>query len=134
MTPTKFINLLTKNNGIYEVITKFPHKLYFDIDHHSSSDENFLPRVKELITEYFPNIELAISGSITPDKTSYHIIAQNYVIHDDKERTQIKMAVKSLQAKCDAFDWKVYTKNRNMKCINQSKDDGRVCTNIFITL
>ena len=126
MTPTKFINLLTKNNGIYEVITKFPHKLYFDIDHHSSSDENFLPRVKELITEYFPNIELAISGSITPDKTSYHIIAQNYVIHDDKERTQIKMAVKSLQAKCDAFDWKVYTKNRNMKCINQSKDDGRV--------
>lgn len=125
-TPNKLLSLLSKNNGLYEVITQFPHKLYFDIDHHSAPDENFLSKIKELIVEYFPTIELAISGSITDTKTSYHIIAQNYVIHDEKERQQIKTAVKSLQSKCDAFDWKVYTKNRNMKCINQSKDDGRV--------
>ena len=30
--PEQFLGLITTNKGLYEVITKFPHKVYFDID------------------------------------------------------------------------------------------------------
>lgn len=126
ITPNKLLCLLSKNYGLYEVITSFPHKLYFDIDSSASPDINFLNNIKNLISDFFPNIDLAISGSVTPEKTSYHMVAQNYLIHNEKERQQIKIAIKLLASKHIAFDHKVYTKNRNMKCINQSKDDGRV--------
>lgn len=124
-TPLRFLELIKKNKGLYEVITSFPHKLYFDID----GDANCVPleRLKEIINEFFPNAELAVSGSKTDDKISYHIIAQNYIIHNEPERIYVKEVIKHICNKvCDAFDWKVYTKNRNMKCINQGKTDGRI--------
>lgn len=126
-TPTIFVNLLEKNYGLYEVITQFPHKVYFDIDKHEGANETYLENIKNIIWQFFPNAEMAISGSITETKTSYHIVLQNYVITSEQERDQIKHIVKFLCEKYDeSFDWKVYTKNRNMKCINQSKIDGRI--------
>ena len=123
--PLKLSELIKKNNGIYEVITKFPHKVYFDVD--GKEDCPDLAKLKEIINEYFPNAQMAISGSITDIKKSYHITLSNYIIHNEEERIIIKTIVKHLSTKInDCFDWKVYTKNRNMKCINQSKRDGRV--------
>lgn len=129
MTPNHFINSLEKNNGLYEVIHKFPHKMYFDIDKKAPFEDGFLDKIKQHILEYFPNAEMAISGSITTEKVSYHIVLQNYQIHNEDERLKIRHIVSHMNKVCDeSFDWKVYTKNRNMKCINQSKEDGRVQT------
>jgi hypothetical protein len=124
----KSAELIKKNHGIYEVICDYPHKLYFDIDCKTPVIEKpILQDILQMIRNIWPNGELAISGSIVEDvKESYHIVSDKYVIHNDEEREMVKSAVKHLQSKNDAFDWKVYTKNRNMKCINQSKTDGRV--------
>lgn len=79
------------------------------------------------LEEFFPNAVYAVSGSNTEKKISLHIVLQNYVIHNEDERQHIKHLTKYIcENLCADFDWKVYTKNRNMKCINQSKDDGRV--------
>ena len=125
-TPQNILTLLEDNHGIYELITKFPHKIYFDIDKKENLKGGSLQHFKEIINDVFPDSDMAISGSITDIKESYHITLNNYMIHNEEERTQVKMIVKHLQTKDDAFDWKVYTKNRQMKCINQSKLDGRV--------
>jgi hypothetical protein len=124
--PTKFIDLACKNHGLYEVITSFPHKVYFDIDKHCKAEPEFLEKIKAIITEYFDNPVFAISGSYTETKTSFHIILSNYLIHNEEDRAYMKHLCKYLMQRDDSFDWKVYTTNRNMKCINQSKDDGRV--------
>jgi len=125
--PLKLLELIKANKGIYEVITAYPHKLYFDIDKKGDVKESFLNDIKETINKYFPNADLAVSGSVTPEKVSYHIISNNYTIHNAEEREYVKQIIKHLCENVDdSFDWKVYTKNRNMKCINQSKRDGRV--------
>jgi len=127
-TAEKATELIKKNHGIYEVICEYPHKLYFDIDCKKPIiDKPILERTMQQIKSIWPNGEWAVSGSIVEDvKESYHIVSDKYVIHNDEEREMVKSAVKHLQSENDAFDWKVYTKNRNMKCINQSKADGRV--------
>lgn len=126
-SPQNLLSLLEKNHGIYELITHFPHKVYFDIDKSENLVGGSLQYFTGIIDEFFPNSDMAISGSITEVKESYHIVLNNYMIHNEDERTQVKMIAKYLQSsKDDAFDWKVYTKNRQMKAINQSKLDGRV--------
>lgn len=127
-TPDKLCKLIAKNHGIYEVITGYPHKLYFDIDNKKKSPDTelILPTIMEQIKAVWPEGDWAISGSNTPEKESYHLVSDTYVIHNEEERNKVKTAVKYLQTKHEAFDWKVYTTNRNMKCVNQSKDDGRV--------
>jgi hypothetical protein len=126
-SPDKYINLLEKNKGLYEVITSFPHKVYFDIDKESRQEESYLTSVKEKISTYFPDCKFAVSGSYTEKKTSFHIVLENYLISNEDERTQMKILVKNIcETDDDGFDWKVYTKNRNMKSINQSKDDKRI--------
>jgi hypothetical protein len=127
--PEHLLKLLEENRGIYEVIRTFPHKVYFDIDKTNDGtmcDAEFIQNVKQIIAETFVNAEMEISGSITESKISYHIVLQNYVIHSEQERQTMKHVVKTMHAKDAAFDWKVYTKNRNMKCTGQSKEDGRV--------
>jgi hypothetical protein len=124
----KLLELITKNHGIYEVIISYPHKLYFDIDcKNPVVGAPILEDVLKSIKGIWPNGNLAVSGSVVENvKESYHIVSDTYVIHNDTERDMVKSAVKYLQSTNNAFDWKVYTKNRNMKCINQSKADGRV--------
>lgn len=125
--PEYFLKLIETNCGLYEVITKFPHKVYFDIDKKGLADAEYLQNIKQIILQYFPEAQMAISGSMKETKTSYHIVLQNYVIHNEDERQHMKHLVKYIcEHQDDSFDWKVYTKNRNMKIINQSKDDGRV--------
>lgn len=123
--PAKLLSLLESNHGLYEVITDFPHKVYFDVDDDKETPTP-LDVIKQHILTYFPSAEFAISGSVTEKKTSYHIILSNYLIRNIEDRITMKHIVKKLQETDSAFDWKVYTPNRNMKCINQSKDDGRV--------
>jgi len=131
--PQMLLTLLEKNNGIYEVIHRFPHKVYFDIDgkverqHTQEEFQQWMDATLVHITPFFPNAVLAISGSNTEHKISLHVVLQNYVIHNEEERQYMKHLVKYIHdTHSDAYDWKVYTKNRNMKCIRQSKDDGRV--------
>lgn len=125
--PSYLLKLLEKNHGLYEVVTSFPHKVYFDIDKKGEASCDYIETIKQTILQFFPNADMAISGSINETKTSYHIVLQNYSIHNETERTTMKHIVKHINETInDSFDWKVYTKNRNMKCINQSKDDGRV--------
>lgn len=136
--PNKLIDIIQKNHGIYEVITDFPHKVYFDIDLSDSSidTELFLESIKNIIIHFFPNADMAISGSVTSVKTSYHIVLQNYIVKSKLDQTTLKTIVKVMNELNSAFDWKVYTSNRQMKCINQSKPDGRVqelITNTNIT-
>jgi len=67
---------------------------------------------------------MAISGSETDTKHSYHITLTNYVFKNEQERKQFKLFVNNvLYIEDDGFDTKVYTKNRNMKCVNQSKPE-----------
>jgi hypothetical protein len=126
LTPEHCLKLLEKNYGIYEVITSFPHKVYFDIDRHLNGTETdvdiFLDSCLKNIKEFFPIGDWAVSGSITEGvKQSYHIVSDSYVIHNKEERNIIQFIAKKLN-----FDSKVYSSNQNMKCINQSKLDGRV--------
>ena len=73
-TPENLLQILHKNNGLYEVITTYPHKVYFDIDNDDKPDPTFKDKIIDKINELFPNPDIAISGSTTEDKTSYHII------------------------------------------------------------
>lgn len=124
--PLKMLDLIKTNKGLYEVITDYPHKVYFDIDKKGNGVGGVSP-YKNIINQFFPNADMAISGSITNEKTSYHIVCNNYIIHNPREREYVKQIVKHISETIDeSFDWKVYTNNRNMKCINQSKRDGRV--------
>jgi hypothetical protein len=126
-TPEKVCDLIKKNCGLYEIISDYPHKLYFDIDCKDPVlDKPILNEILELIRTIWPNGNFAVSGSVVAEKESYHLVSDTYVIHNDAERAMVKSAVKFLKTKHDAFDWKVYTPNRPMKCINQSKVDGRV--------
>jgi len=130
ISPSQFLELIQTNKGLYEVITKFPHKVYFDIDkkgeYNDEEFQNYKESVKEIILRYFPNANFAISGS-NDNKASLHIILNNYVIQNEEDRLLVKSVAKYINENIDnAFDWKVYTKNRNMKIINQSKPDGRV--------
>ncbi len=126
--PDVFLTNLEKNNGLYEIIHHFPHKVYFDIDEKAIDNfDAFLENVKQIILGYFPNADLAISGSHTAEKASLHLVLNNYLINNEADRTHMKALAKYIQDNdLPSCDWKVYTKNRNMKCINQSKLDGRV--------
>jgi len=118
-TSTDDILKLTKKNiGLYEVVDSYPYKVYFDIDGDKWCS---LTNIKDLIFKYFNDAQMSISGYISNDKVSYHIILNNYLIHNDEERDKLKLIVKYLHKFDSSFDSKVYTKNRMMKCINQSK-------------
>lgn len=131
--PEQLLSLLETNKGIYEVITKFPFKVYFDIDcklenplNEIEKCEHVESKIKTVLT-FFPNADISISGSVTDKKASYHFTLSNYVIHNISERNMLKAICIYINTNIDSdFDWKVYTQNRNMKAINQSKDDGRV--------
>lgn len=141
-TPEALLPLITSNNYLYEVITSYPYKVYFDIDEEIEPDKpteldelfelleiepiekninDYLKPHIRVINELFPNGDIAISGSLSASKASFHITLNNYLIRSDIDREVVKIIVETLK-----WDNKVYTKNRNMKLINQSKPDGRI--------
>ena len=122
----ELLKLTTKDNSIYEVICSFPHKIYFDIDG-DNKDYNIYEKIVPKINELFPDADMAVSGSKSDVRQSYHIVLNNYLINSEEDRQRMKSLAKYLKLNFDdGFDDKVYTKNRNMKCINQSKEDGRI--------
>lgn len=114
----QILELLNKNIGLFEVIHKFPYKVYFDIDGDNNCNLN---DIKNIINKHFKGCNMSISGYEIENKNSYHIILNNYIINNVEEREKLKIIVKYFNSLNSNFDWKVYTKNRNMKAINQSK-------------
>ena len=124
-TQEHLIKIIDKNIGAYEVISKYPHKAYFDID---CDDGTPLETFKKIIQSKIQGeLKWAISGSETETKNSYHITLNNYTINNIVDRENFKQFVMNLHSENNGFDTKVYTNNRNMKIINQSKqNDSRV--------
>ena len=124
-TQEQLIKIIDKNIGAYEVISKYPHKAYFDID---CDDGTPLETFKKIIQSKIQGeLKWAISGSETETKNSYHITLNNYTINNIVDRENFKQFVMNLHNENNGFDTKVYTNNRNMKIINQSKqNDTRV--------
>jgi hypothetical protein len=122
----EILELTKKDNFIYEVICDMPHKVYFDIDA-DNKDYNIFYYITKKIDELFPNSDMAISGSYSDIRQSYHIVLNNYLITSLEDREQIKNLVKTLKETFDdSFDARVYQNNKIMKCFNQSKGDGRI--------
>lgn len=116
--PNKLIKLIKLNHGIYETIMENrKRKVYFDID---GKEEDKLEKAIKIINDYFPkNAQLNISGS--KENNSYHIVINNYFFNNQKEQ---RILARLMDIHNDIFDNKVYTKDRYMKCINQSKPNS----------
>lgn len=128
MNPEKVLVSMQANHGLYEVLAKFPYKVYFDIDkkRNGENQDDFLQLCKTQILSVFTDGVMAISGSITNEKLSYHIVLNNYLIENEEQLQHVKILLKQLKQQNEAFDLNVYKKNQNMKMPNQSKLDGRV--------
>ena len=87
------LRLTEKDNGIYEVIYKYPHKVYFDIDA-DNKDYDILKKITPKIKELFKDADICISGSKSKIRQSYHITLNNYLIKNDEDRQKIKALVK----------------------------------------
>jgi len=123
------ITIMNKNIGLYEVLHfKNKMKVYFDIDCEEDFEVNKIEVFKNIILKYIPDCDFGISGSETEKKNSYHIVLNNYVFNSEVERENFKLfVINILYPENNGFDTKVYTMNRNMKIINQSKQgDPRV--------
>ena len=125
-TPDNLLKLCEKNKGIYEMLHKYPQKVYFDIDKtvpvEGLDDPLYLAKCKRIIEDIFPDGDAAVSGSKTSEKESYHIILNNYVMNSEADKTHLKMIIKHIHSNIDnSFDISVYGKARAMKCFNQGK-------------
>ena len=89
--PDELLSLVERDNGIYEVICSYPHKVYFDIDA-DNKDYDILEKIIPKINELFPDSQMAISGSKSDVRQSYHIVLNNYMISSEKERNHIKIS------------------------------------------
>jgi len=124
------IQLLQADNfNICEVLTSYPKRVYFDIDDDDASIN--LKELKKVIKKYFGlgKEEYTIAGYEEKDKHSYHIVVKDYFIRNADELDKMKQLVKYVKSKggiCSKFDDLVYTKNRQMKCIYQSKQDKHI--------
>lgn len=122
----ELLRLSEKDNCIYEVLCDFPHKLSFDIDA-DNKDYDVLEKIVPYLNDLFPNADIAVSGSKSEIRQSYHIILNNYLIRNVEDRNNIKYLVKELKENYDdSFDFSVYNSNKFMKLFNQSKQDGRI--------
>ena len=96
---TKDLNaLVAKQNGLYENINNFPHKVYFDLDvkidssrqiDSESNSQNIVDKIVEIVLD--PDI--AVSGSKSDSELSYHITLNNHRITNQSEREQMKRIV-----------------------------------------
>ena len=130
--PSDFVKLLEQDNQLYEVIHKFPSKVYFDIEKYGIYPELF-EESKAKIRELIPGAVLVESGGITYDerteadvaagkpdksKTSYHFILNSHLITDERERKTVQDIALILKNDSLGGDETVYGSNRGMKCVN----------------
>ena len=127
------------NQNICEVLTTYPKRVYFDIDAIGINPGDFtLDHVFEIMAKHFgidPD-HLTISGYSVEGKTSYHVVATNLYLFDADDLEKLKQCVKyikSLGGNCDYFDDKVYTLNRQMKCLYQSKPGQNIALPLWPT-
>ena len=123
--PEQLLKLVEKNRYIQEVLAFYPFKVYFDIDKHSK-DEELLNKIVDIVNKYFPDPDIAVSGSIFDKKTSYHIVANNYLIKNINDHKYLKSIVSLMKQEEESFDLEVYKKNQAFKAVNQSKPDKRI--------
>lgn len=117
---------LTKNCGMYEVIIHDkPRQVYFDLDFRG---KDHIESFKNLLLKLMPDANINISGSIQEFKTSYHVVIDNYYFENVEKQKCLVSWIK--QEKIDGIplnelgvDTQVYDRNRNFKCIGQSKVD-----------
>ena len=74
-----------------------------------------------MFNNVFPDSDMAISGSENDFKYSYHITLNNYMCLDSDDKALLKRLVKYMKTFFNDIDISVYSKNRCMKYINQSK-------------
>lgn len=117
--PEAFVSkLLTHNYGLYEILIEHrKRKIYFDIDH--DKDDIKLNKAKKIISDTFPEAIMNISGN--KEHGSYHIVLQNYYYENLEEMECLKLWILEQNKDGEIFDKAIYTKNRLMKCVNQSK-------------
>jgi hypothetical protein len=143
VSPTHLLKLLESNKGIFECLSHYPKKVYFDIDckkkemgdkfaSYFNHHKEYLEDCCDIIGDSFRNADLAISGSITDYAISFHITLTNYIIQNKEQLETMKYIVKEMRVKEPTFDDKVYTRNRFMKAVNQSKPNDDRIQNILI--
>ncbi|KAJ3282912.1 hypothetical protein HK104_010655 [Borealophlyctis nickersoniae] len=122
VTLDQLLKRLEKEHGIYEIlIPDVPRKIHFDIDKSNASFDE----IKSIITGYFPGAIMNISGRLDgPEGMSVHITLENYFAPNLECMEVVKVI--ALQKLEKGFDPRIYTKNRNMKCINQAKPNEEV--------
>lgn len=131
----KLEELLKDDKQLFEVMhNDRSQKIAFDIDFKGYGVSSPLPKAKDIILSRFPNAELSVSGGIYTfavegkktrlKKYSYHILLNNYYA----DCTDDLVPVKELCVKYKhlGFDPNLYKKDGLIKCINQSKGDGRL--------
>lgn len=128
-------SLVKKHNSfICEVLHKYPKKLYLDIDctvvQEGFNDFNYKD-ILETIKEYIPDAKFAVSGSIEAHKKSFHVVIHNYIVNNNKELSDFKVFLDIVSKKHPSIDTAVYTSNRTMKCVHQSKDKTRAIQSII---
>ncbi len=123
MKEDNILNFVKNNNSfICEILCDYPCRVFFDIDC-TEVDKLNLEQVKEIINKYFENPRMAISGSETSIKKSYHITLPDIIIQNSDDLLKLKQKVGSIKKYiCEYFDDSVYNKNKAFKCIYQSKE------------
>ncbi|KAJ3244143.1 hypothetical protein HK104_008067, partial [Borealophlyctis nickersoniae] len=131
VTTKKLEPILKNDHQICEVLTdgKGFYRVFFDVEKEGKNVSDPLKSVTEKISLLLPNADLNISGSHKTyddgrEKYSYHIIVSNYhpeCLDDFAPLKAFCIANKDL-----GFDECVYRQEGLLKCINQSKGDGRV--------
>ena len=117
-TLQQILAVLQHPAGLYEILVPDRNvKVYVDVD----KTECSLDEIKKVIIHHFPNARMQISGR----EGSWHIILSNYYAPSvlDMRTVMIPFTTKY---KTMGFDVGVYTKNRNFKCIGQSKPNQPV--------
>ena len=134
VTEAEFAALLKEDFQIYDVMhtnEKYKHlRIVFDIDKKGKDVTDPLNDSIAVITEKFPDAILNISGSVveTDDgctKYSYHIVLFDYVVEDVNEYELVQKLCIKHKAEL-GFDPVIYKVNGQYKCVNQSKQDGRI--------
>lgn len=116
--------LKNNNMNICEVLVHYPKKLYFDID---GTPDLTLETVLSILYKYFDKEpkHWSVSGYLSEEKNSFHIVNNHYVIRNDDELLKVKKLVVLIKATVSScFDPAPLMKNGNMKCVFQSKAEG----------
>lgn len=134
--------LIENDNNLHEIIASDkPCKMYFDfdgkIDDSNSEclkDEKLINKIAGSMKQFlekndFQNIEdfpkkIKISTSTTDKKVSFHIVLTNIILKNNDERKAFFEKYKEFikdKPYSKYFDGNIYTSNRLMRMINQSK-------------